>query len=160
MSDLDKVTVIYFYMLGLSCSGHCCSGEKCGPQASCLNLAILVIILLRWAMWSMGRLFEPSYFGHCLGEQCDLLLFCNIYINFFFFGYYLSVMSITLTRSVQVGPVLYALYMFMSNKNNGCLYVQVHMRNKMDIHFKTKPLRNSTISIICYLHFLRTKWLK
>lgn len=66
-------------------------------------------------------------------------------------------MSITLTRSVQVGPVLYALYMFMSNKNNGCLYGQVHMRNKMVIHFKTKPLRNSTISIICYLYFLRTK---
>lgn len=46
MSDLDKVTVVYFYMLGLSCSGHCCSCEQCGPRASFL--------------------FEPSY---CLGEQ-------------------------------------------------------------------------------------------
>lgn len=62
-----------------------------------LNLVILVIILLMWAMWPMGFLFVLTCFGHCCsGEQCDLLSFCNSY----FFCYYLSAMSITLTWSV------------------------------------------------------------
>lgn len=42
MSDLDKVTVVYFYMLGLSCSGHCfqVSNVAHGPLF-CLNLALV-----------------------------------------------------------------------------------------------------------------------
>lgn len=56
--------------------------------------------------------------------------------------------------------MLYALFMYMSNKNNGVFLFTVFMRNQMIIHIlKTKPLSNSTVSVFfCFLLLsLRTK---